>query len=297
MINQFAGRTFTCDQVVPSGPGYTGDAANAACSVVGSEPGSLDVPGTNYLIESYGYYPSHKWRNVGILFAFMFGLAAIYIVAAELVSEKKSKGEVLLWPRWALKKQRKEGKKADEENQARAVSRSSSDTAANEEAVEALKQTSVFHWRDLTYTVPIKSEKRVILDHVDGFIKPGTLTALMGVSGAGKTTLLDVCASRVRTGVVEGQLLVDGVPRDRSFQRKTGYVQQQDLHLPESTVREALSFSALLRQPESVSREEKLAYVEEVLKLLEMEAYADAVVGVMGEGKSRALFCLTASPD
>ena len=51
-----------------------------------------------------------------------------------------------------------------------------------------------------------------------------------------------------------------------------------------STVREALSFSALLRQPASVSREEKLAYVEEVLKLLEMEAYADAVVGVMGEG-------------
>lgn len=106
----------------------------------------------------------------------------------------------------------------------------------------------------------------------------------MGVSGAGKTTLLDVCASRVRTGVVEGHLLVDGVPRDLSFQRKTGYVQQQDLHLPTSTVREALAFSALLRQPASVSREEKLKYVEEVLVLLEMEDYADAVVGVMGEG-------------
>jgi len=115
-------------------------------------------------------------------------------------------------------------------------------------------------------------------------VRPGTLTALMGVSGAGKTTLLDVCASRVRTGVVEGDLLVDGRPRDLSFQRKTGYVQQQDLHLASSSVREALSFSALLRQPASVSREDKLAYVEEILKLLEMEAYADAVVGVMGEG-------------
>jgi ABC-type multidrug transport system ATPase subunit len=133
--------------------------------------------------------------------------------------------------------------------------------------------------------VPIKDEKRVILNKVNGWVKPGTLTALMGVSGAGKTTLLDVCASRVRTGVVEGDLLVDGRPRDLSFQRKTGYVQQQDLHLPTSTVREALSFSALLRQPASVSREDKLAYVEEVLVLLEMEAYADAVVGVMGEGE------------
>jgi ABC-type multidrug transport system ATPase subunit len=33
-----------------------------------------------------------------------------------------------------------------------------------------------------------------------------------------------------------------------------------------------------------VSKEEKLEYVEEVLRLLEMEAYADAVVGIPGEG-------------
>src|SRR6201999_1874326 len=33
-----------------------------------------------------------------------------------------------------------------------------------------------------------------------------------------------------------------------------------------------------------VPKEEKLAYVEEVIKLLEMSEYADAVVGVPGEG-------------
>lgn len=86
-------------------------------------------------------------------------------------------------------------------------------------------------------------------------------------------------------GVVTGEMLVDGRPRDQSFQRKTGYVQQQDLHLATTTVREALRFSAILRQPASVSRQEKLDYVEEVIKLLGMEAYADAVVGVPGEGK------------
>jgi ABC-type multidrug transport system permease subunit/ABC-type multidrug transport system ATPase subunit len=69
-----------------------------------------------------------------------------------------------------------------------------------------------------------------------------------------------------------------------SFQRKTGYVQQQDLHLQTSTVREALSFSALLRQPAHVPKQEKLDYVEQVIKLLDMEEYADAVVGVPGEG-------------
>jgi ATP-binding cassette subfamily G (WHITE) protein 2 (PDR) len=87
-------------------------------------------------------------------------------------------------------------------------------------------------------------------------------------------------------GVVSGEMLVDGRQKDLAFQRKTGYVQQQDLHLSTTTVREALRFSALLRQPASVSRQEKIDYVEEVIKLLGMEAYADAVVGVPGEGKS-----------
>lgn len=79
-------------------------------------------------------------------------------------------------------------------------------------------------------------------------------------------------------------MLVDGRQRNSGFQRKTGYVQQQDLHLATSTVREALTFSALLRQPTAVPKEEKIAYVEEVIKVLEMDGYADAVVGVPGEG-------------
>jgi len=109
-----------------------------------------------------------------------------------------------------------------------------------------------------------------------------SIIQLMGASGAGKTTLLDVLASRVTMGVVSGQMLVNGRLRDRGFQRKTGYVQQSDLHLATSTVREALNFSALLRQPKTTPTKEKLAYVDEVIKLLEMEAYADAVVGVPG---------------
>lgn len=86
-------------------------------------------------------------------------------------------------------------------------------------------------------------------------------------------------------GVVSGGMYVDGRLRNSGFQRKTGYVQQQDLHLATTTVREALIFSALLRQPKSVPRKEKIAYVEEVIKILEMGSYADAVVGVPGEGK------------
>ncbi|OKP13074.1 ATP-dependent permease PDR15 [Penicillium subrubescens] len=66
-------------------------------------------------------------------------------------------------------------------------------------------------------------------------------------------------------------MLVDGKMRDESFQCKTGYAQQQDLHLETSTAQEALWFPALLRQPGSVPRAEKLAYVEEVIQLFCMQ--------------------------
>lgn len=51
-----------------------------------------------------------------------------------------------------------------------------------------------------------------------------------------------------------------------------------------ATVREALQFSAVLRQPASTPRHEKLRYVEHVIDALEMRAFAGAVVGVPGEG-------------
>lgn len=43
------------------------------------------------------------------------------------------------------------------------------------------------------------------------------------------------------------------------FTHNSGYCQQMDTHLPETTVREALLFSAKLRQPQEVPLAEKEA--------------------------------------
>lgn len=43
--------------------------------------------------------------------------------------------------------------------------------------------------------------------------------------------------------------------------------------------REALQFSAYLRQPEHVPKEEKDAYVEDIIELLELQDLADAMIG------------------
>ena len=282
MINEFHNRDFICVNYVPSGPGYAYVGPNnRVCSTVGSVPGQPYVNGDDFIESSYGYTALHKWRNIGIIFVLMFVLMSVYLIATEFITEKKSKGEVLVFRRGhkALKKSKLEEDLEGGSGRGIAVEKTQSDDIAIIE-----RQTAIFQWKDVCYDIKIGKEHRRILDHVDGWVKPGTLTALMGVSGAGKTTLLNVLATRTTMGVITGEMLVDGKPRNDSFQRKTGYAQQQDLHLNTSTVREALTFSALLRQPAHVPRQGKIDYVTEVIKLLEMTEYADAVVGVPGEG-------------
>lgn len=155
-------------------------------------------------------------------------------------------------------------------------------TASEVELLPA--QRDIFTWSNLDYEIQTSSGPRKLLDQVSGWVRPGTLTALMGVSGAGKTTLLDVLARRKSVGVVTGNILVNGQPLDKSFQRKIGYVQQQDLHLETSTVRETLRFSAMLRQLQSMSTREKDEYVDKVIEMLDMSEFSEAVVGVPGEG-------------
>ncbi|KAL5363864.1 ABC-2 type transporter-domain-containing protein [Aspergillus floccosus] len=282
MVNEFVGREFKCVAIVPSGGQYNNVSMDyRICSTVGAQPGSDVVDGALYLSQSFGYVKPHLWRNMGIVIAFMVFFAFTYLAGTEYISEAKSKGEVLLFRRGH---QAKLAAADDPESPQNTAGGEKTDEADPQATAGIQRQTSIFHWEDVCYDIKIKGEPRRILDHVDGWIKPGTCTALMGVSGAGKTTLLDVLATRVTMGVVTGGMFVDGQPRDQSFQRKTGYVQQQDLHLATSTVREALRFSAVLRQPAYLSRKEKFDYVEEVIKLLGMDAYADAVVGVPGEG-------------
>lgn len=285
MVNEFHGRRFSCNNYVPSAkiPLYANvSAENRVCASVGSIPGADFVDGTVYIAAAYKYFHAHKWRNVGIVIAFLLLFLATYMGFAETVSARKSKGEVLVFRRGH--KSHMNRSPADEETTAARTVVAEKPSSSEGNTRELPLSKSVFHWKNVCYDVKIKSETRRILDHVDGWVKPGTMTALMGVSGAGKTTLLDCLADRTGMGVITGEILVDDNPRDASFQRKTGYVQQQDLHLSTTTVREALNFSALMRQPASVPRHEKLAYVDEVIEMLDMQDYSEAVVGVLGEG-------------
>ncbi|KAF5100177.1 hypothetical protein D0Z00_001384 [Geotrichum galactomycetum] len=279
-------RLFECSSFVPRGGAYNAlGLTNKICAVVGSVLGRSEVQGSDYIIGTFDYLPKHMWRNFGVIIAFTVLSAITYLGATEIFRAKKSKGEVLIFQKG--RKHRRLLKFHHHNNDVESRGGSSDNTMEHPDTkahVNIERQHGIFQWKDVCYDIKIKNEPRRLLDHVDGWVEPGTLTALMGASGAGKTTLLDVLANRVTMGVITGDMLVNGNPRENSFQRKTGYVQQQDVHLATSTVREALQFSALLRQPARIPDSEKLEYVEEVIKILEMEEYSDAVVGVPGEG-------------
>ena len=275
MMNEFKRLTLTCtsDSLVPSGPGYE-NLRYQTCTLPGSSPGSSDINGGDYINLSFQYDPKDLWRNFGILVVSVVAFLASNALLGEYFSYGAGGKTVTYYAKENAERKALNQKLAEKKEHRR-------QKHAEEEEKSALKieSKSILTWEKLVYEVPTPSGQLRLLNEIYGYVRPGELTALMGASGAGKTTLLDVLASRKNIGVITGDVLVDGKPKGTAFQRGTSYAEQLDIHEPTQTVREALRFSAYLRQPYEVSRAEKDAYVEEVIALLEMENIADAIIG------------------
>ncbi|KAF2137150.1 uncharacterized protein K452DRAFT_236344 [Aplosporella prunicola CBS 121167] len=274
MVNEFDGKKFACEAFVPDYPDAKGD--NRVCLAVGAVEGADTVKGDAFVKAAFQYFPAHQWSCFYILVGYAFFFLLVYLLSTEFVRAKKPKGEILVFQRGHAPHPVSD----DIEISALRSPQKRRDSAT----ASVIPQTPTFHWQDLCYNIKTKNGQRRVLDDVDGWVKAGSLTAIMGVSEAAKTALLDFLADRVTIGVVSGEVMMDGLPRNKNFQYTMGYVQQQDLHPPTSTVREALNFSALMRRPAHVPKKEKLEYVSEVLNLLDMENYADAFIGFPGEG-------------
>ncbi|QPG73024.1 hypothetical protein FOA43_000328 [Brettanomyces nanus] len=322
ITSEFHGSWMQCapSQLIPSGPSYKNlPSGSQVCAFVGAAQTSQkygtsnnEVEGDVYLSISFEYFYSHCWRNLGILFAFIFGVLAINAVLVEFYNPIVASSDKLLFVRGgripsditALTGTSEDPEKGDSNSEHKrngstnvaASSTSPSDGSKSNDDIEKsdteehltfndkLGSDDIFMWRHVNFTVPYEGKQRKLLDDIQGFVLPGTLTALMGESGAGKTTLLNVLSQRVDVGVVTGDFLIDGHPLDSSFERRTGYVQQQDLHIAELTVRESLLFAARLRRPMSVPDFEKVEYVEKIMRILHMEEYADSIAGQAGYG-------------
>ncbi|KAL9030670.1 MAG: hypothetical protein Q9196_001236 [Gyalolechia fulgens] len=287
MINEFDGRKFPCVNFVPGGAGYTKvGPGQQTCAVTGAVAGSAVVDGRSYLATTFQYFPEHLWRNLGILYAFMVFLCCLYLLATEFLPAERSKGEVVVFKNARSLTARDSNDR--EAHNASHPSAGCSEKEPSEHSVEPFggqgTQRATFVWDNLSYEIKTGEGHAKLLAGVEGWIEPGTLTALMGDSGAGKTTLLNVLANRADVGVVSGEMVVNMEFQNEGFARKVGYAQQQDSATATATVKEALVFSARLRQASKFTDAEKIAYVEEVIAKLDLHDFADAVIGVPGEG-------------
>ena len=143
-------------------------------------------------------------------------------------------------------------------------------------------------FQNLTYIVTDKIEskiqkkeiKKIILNNLTGYFSHGKLTGIMGPSGAGKTSLMEVISGQSKSGKVTGNLFLNGNSVDiDTIKKVSGFVFQDDVILKTMTVKEALYMSALLRLPETITQEEKLNRVNDMISILHLENCRDTIVG------------------
>eukprot|EP00891_Asterochloris_glomerata_P005114 jgi/Astpho2/5114/Aster-06326 len=92
--------------------------------------------------------------------------------------------------------------------------------------------------------------KMTILNNITSVLKPGRATLLLGPPAAGKSTLLKALSGKLAPhGLkIDGKVTYNGHTfNDFLAQRTAAYVEQEDQHMPELTVRETLDFSARMQ--------------------------------------------------
>ena len=133
-------------------------------------------------------------------------------------------------------------------------------------------------WHNIGYSVMEKKKSKRLLENISGECLPGQVIAILGSSGAGKSTLLSVLSGRA-TGSIDGQVLVNGKPRDpNEWLRMTSFVEQDDLFYDQITVHESIQFSANLKLP-NLSRNARDEIVTKTITELGLINVKDSKIG------------------
>ncbi|PIA50432.1 hypothetical protein AQUCO_01300877v1 [Aquilegia coerulea] len=144
-----------------------------------------------------------------------------------------------------------------------------------EEVVYKIKlEEKKFCWGGSTWS----SKEKNILNGITGVVCPGEILAMLGPSGSGKTTLLTALGGRLN-GKVSGKITYNGQPFSSTVKKQIGFVAQNDVLYPHLTVTETLVFTALLRLPDTLTRDEKVEHAEHVIHELGLNGCRNSMIG------------------
>uniref|UniRef100_A0A2P2KVJ5 ABC transporter domain-containing protein n=2 Tax=Rhizophora mucronata TaxID=61149 RepID=A0A2P2KVJ5_RHIMU len=136
---------------------------------------------------------------------------------------------------------------------------------------------------DVTYKVILKgmtaTAEKDILNGITGSVNPGEVLALMGPSGSGKTTLLNLLGGRIIEPTVGGSITFNDQRYSKFLKSRIGFVTQDDVLFPHLTVKETLTYAALLRLPKILTKEQKEKRAMDVIYELGLERCQDTMIG------------------
>eukprot|EP00667_Euglena_gracilis_P002184 EG_transcript_2185 len=152
-------------------------------------------------------------------------------------------------------------------------------------------------WRGVTYRPAGKKGKAgpQLLSDISGCTSAGNLTLIVGKNGSGKTLLLEVIGGRRTLGSVEGAVLLNGRPVEAAVrQRVVGLASRATCHSLQTTVGEALQWSAALCLPRSIPKAAKQAHIRRLVALFGL---ADIAAYQIGELAPQSLAVATVAVE
>ncbi|CAL9026210.1 unnamed protein product [Prunus brigantina] len=136
---------------------------------------------------------------------------------------------------------------------------------------------------DVTYKIILKgirtTEEKDILNGITGSVHPGEVLALMGPSGSGKTSLLNLLGGRAVQANVTGSITYNDQTYSKFLKSRIGFVTQDDVLFPHLTVKETLTYAALLRLSKTLTKEQKEKRALDVIYELGLERCQDTMIG------------------
>ncbi|XP_077235610.1 ABC transporter G family member 22-like [Tasmannia lanceolata] len=139
-------------------------------------------------------------------------------------------------------------------------------------------------FQDLKYKVVVKGRKsseteKYIVNGVTGSVHPGEVLALMGPSGGGKTTLLNLLSGRVNNNNTSGYITYNDQSYSKLLRQRIGFVLQDDIVFPHLTVKETLTYAALLRLPNKLTKQQKEERAMDIISELGLGRCQDTIIG------------------